>query len=33
MVLFSIPDSATEVRPVRLIIPGEGGPAEIELDV
>jgi hypothetical protein len=33
MVLFSIPDSATEVRPIRLIIPGEGGPAEIELDV
>ena len=33
MVLFSLPDSATEVRPIRLIIPGEGGPAEIELDV
>ena len=33
MVLFSIPDSATEVRPIRLIIPGEGGPAEVKLDV
>jgi hypothetical protein len=33
MVLFSIPDSATEVRPIRLIIPGEGGPAEVTLDV
>ena len=33
MVLFSIPDSATEVRPVTLIIPGQGGPAEVELDI
>jgi hypothetical protein len=33
LVLFSIPDSATEDRPLRLIIPGVGGPAEVNLDV
>ncbi len=33
MVLFSLPDSATEDRPLRLIIPGEGGPAEVSLDL
>jgi hypothetical protein len=33
MVLFSIPDDATENRPLKLVIPGEGGPAEVELDI
>jgi hypothetical protein len=33
LVLFSIPDSATTDRPLRLIIPGTGGPAEVNLDV
>lgn len=32
LVLFSIPDSATENRPLELTIPGEGGPATVELD-
>jgi hypothetical protein len=33
MVLFTIPDAATELRPLTLSIPGSGGPAEIELDM
>lgn len=33
LVLFSIPDSATEDRPLELTIPGEGGPAKVELDI
>jgi hypothetical protein len=32
MVLFTIPDIATESRPLELIIPGEGGPAKVHLD-
>jgi hypothetical protein len=33
LVLFSIPDAATELRPLTLSIPGAGGPAEVELDM
>jgi hypothetical protein len=33
MVLFSIPDAATENRPLTLLIPGPGGPAQVELDI
>jgi len=33
MVLFVIPDAATENRPLQLNIPGPGGPAEVELDI
>jgi hypothetical protein len=33
MAVFEIPDSATEERPLRLIIEGTDGPAEIELDL
>lgn len=33
LVLFSIPDAATELRPLTLSIPGSGGPAEVELDI
>jgi hypothetical protein len=33
LVLFLIPDEATEDRPIELLIPGEGGPAKVELDV
>ena len=33
MVLFLIPDDATEYRPLELTIPGEGGPAKVELDI
>lgn len=32
MVLFSIPDTATDNRPLELTIPGEGGPAIVNLD-
>jgi hypothetical protein len=32
LVLFSIPDSATEDRPLQLIIPGQGGSARVNLD-
>jgi hypothetical protein len=33
MVLFSIPTAANENRPLTLQIPGQGGPAEITLDL
>jgi hypothetical protein len=33
MVLFVIPDAATQDRPLTLVIPGEDGPAEVELDI
>lgn len=33
LVLFSVPDTATENRPLTLEIPGPGGPAEVELDI
>jgi len=33
MVLFRIADQSTEDRPLTLLIPGEGGPAEVELDI
>ena len=33
LVLFSIPDSATENVPLELLIPGSGGPAKVKLDV
>ena len=33
MVLFSITDEATEERPLELEIPGEDGPAKVELDI
>ena len=33
MVLFSLPTAATEDRPLTLLIPGSGGPAEVELDI
>jgi hypothetical protein len=33
LVLFSLPDAATEKRPLELLIPGPGGPAKVELDV
>src|SRR2546430_8719737 len=33
LVLFLLPDAATENRPLRLIIPGQGGPAEVSLDI
>jgi hypothetical protein len=33
LVLFAIPDSAIENNPLRLEIPGEDGPAEVELDI
>jgi len=33
MVLFSIPTAATANRPLTLQIPGQGGPAEITLDL
>jgi hypothetical protein len=32
LVLFSIPDVATDNRPLELTIPGEDGPAKVELD-
>jgi hypothetical protein len=32
MVLFAIPDTATDNRPLELTIPGEGGPAKYKLD-
>jgi hypothetical protein len=32
MVLFAIPDTATDNRPLELTIPGEGGPAKYILD-
>lgn len=33
MLLFKIPDSANENRPLRLSVPGPGGPAEVNLDL
>lgn len=33
MVLFVISDETTEARPLELLIPGEDGPATVELDV
>jgi hypothetical protein len=33
LVLFRITDRATEARPLELEIPGEGGPARVELDI
>jgi hypothetical protein len=33
LVLFLVPDSVTEDRPLELTCPGEGGPATVELDV
>jgi hypothetical protein len=33
LVLFLLPDAATDDRPLELLIPGEGGPAKVELDV
>jgi hypothetical protein len=32
LVLFSLPDTATENLPLELLIPGPGGPAKVELD-
>ncbi len=33
MVLFMIPESANENRPLQLVVPGEGEPGKIELDL
>lgn len=33
LVLFKVPDSVIENRPLTLAIPGPGGPAEVELDI
>jgi hypothetical protein len=33
MILFLIPDAATENRPLELVIPGQDGPATVELDI
>ena len=33
LVLFQIPDEAAEKRPLKLVIPGLDGPAELELDI
>ena len=33
MILFMIPDGSTENRPLTLVIEGEDGPAEVELDI
>jgi hypothetical protein len=33
LVLFKLPYSVTENRPLTMSIPGEGGPAEVELDI
>jgi hypothetical protein len=33
MVLFRVSDETTENRPLTLVIPGQGGPAEVELDI
>ncbi len=33
MVLFDLPSSASENRPLILEIPGPGGPAEVTLDL
>jgi hypothetical protein len=33
LVLFLLPVAATQDRPLRLIIPGQGGPAEVNLDL
>ena len=33
LVLFLIPDDASENRPLELVIPGDGGPATVELDL
>ncbi|MFN8159934.1 MAG: hypothetical protein U0R52_02660 [Solirubrobacterales bacterium] len=33
VVLFLIPDDSAEDRPLQLVIPGEGGPATVDLDI
>jgi hypothetical protein len=33
LVLFSVPDAATQNRPLELLIPGPGGPATVTLDI
>lgn len=33
LLLFEIPYATLDLRPLHLVIPGEGGPAEIELDL
>ena len=33
MVLFVIPEAATENRPLELVIPGQGGSAQVQLDI
>jgi hypothetical protein len=33
MVLFVLPNAATENRPLELIIPAQGGPAKVKLDI
>jgi hypothetical protein len=33
LVLFRIPESAAELRPLSMTIPGQDGPAEVELDL
>jgi hypothetical protein len=33
LVLFLIPDESSENRPLTFVIPGEGGPATVELDL
>jgi hypothetical protein len=33
LVLFSIPTSASQDRPLKMIIPGTGGPATVQLDI
>lgn len=33
MLLFEVPDEAADNRPLKLIIPGDDGPAEVELDI
>jgi hypothetical protein len=33
MILFKIPDPAAELRPLQLVIPGEDGPATVDLDL
>jgi hypothetical protein len=33
LILFQLPDASTEAQPLKLIIEGEDGPAEVELDI
>jgi hypothetical protein len=33
LIIYALPYAATDLRPLKLVIPGEGGPAEIELDL